>query len=221
MTLRKEIECLKRIAAVDASILPKYLAYGHLENSWVLISQQCANCDHPSFERCLKQRFTPQTFINHLFYILSVLDRAGVVHGDLKLSNLLVTASGDIVVTDFSGSAVGKRMTSDTDSFEGVSVTAKDITCLTTDLQAPELTSVNDIVTNVDMYSAGKILKEVYDAEYWSIDTECMKYSNLCSPTCIDEPRSVRSCKPHAARCRKKTYPFITVCKAACIFIAH
>jgi len=221
MTLRKEIDCLKRIAAIDGSILPRYLAYGEYRKSWVLISQQCANCEHPSFKYCLQQRFTPQTFIDRILYTLSVLDRAGVVHGDLKLSNLLVTASGDIVVIDFSGSAIGKRVASDANSFEGVSVTAKDITCFTTNLHAPELASVNDIVTNADMYSAGKILKEVYDAEYWPIDTECMRNSNDCALTCIDEPRSVRSCTAHDTRCPRKTFTLITVYKAKCNSEAH
>jgi len=175
VTVESEIECLRRVAAIDASILPKYLAFGRINRSWVLISEQCANCDHISFRECLQQRFTPQSFVNRLLYILSVLDRAGVVHGDLKLSNLLVTASGEIVVTDFSGSAIGNRVASTNDEFKGVQVLAKDITSFTEDLYAPELKTEHDgFVANVDMYSAGKILEKAYDEKYWSTGTECM-----------------------------------------------
>jgi len=175
LTLKKEIECLRSVAAVDASILPKYLAYGQLGNSWVLVSEQCANCEHASFTKCIKTTFNPRSFVNRLLYILSVLDGAGVVHGDLKVSNLLVTASGNIVVTDFSGSAVGTRNAStNLEKFEGVTVRANHITCFTEDFHAPELLEGCSTVNNVDMYSAGKILEEVYGEDYWTTDQDCM-----------------------------------------------
>ena len=51
--------------------------------------------------------------VDLILYLLGVLDRAGVVHGDFKPSNLLITASRQLVLTDLSGSAMGDRVAAD------------------------------------------------------------------------------------------------------------
>jgi len=181
VTIENEVECLRRVAGMDADILPQYVAYGKWELSWVLISEECANCENYSFGQCLRTHYTPQTFLRRMLYILSVLDCAGVVHGDLKLSNLLITADSDIVVTDFSGSAIGKRIYKEHTRFGGVQVVANEIKCLTDGFHAPEINQQRDaIVSNCDMYSVGMILREVYDQHLWSNDTDRM-YVHICS----------------------------------------
>ena len=171
MTLQKELICLDKIAKVDSTILPEFKAYATDGLFWVLISSECANYQDPQFSKSLKQKFTADTFMQRLLYILAVLDRAGIVHGDLKLSNLLLTASDELVVTDFSGSAIGQRVAVNLlNTFKGVMVSADQVTCLTCDMHAPELLR-DEMVQNVDMYSVGKIFQFVADEGYWEYST--------------------------------------------------
>ena len=118
---KRELDIINRIRKLDQYILPEFFCFFVQPIrkrqppyciGWCTVTRACLPYDTQAFNKALSE-IGEDAVVDRILYLLGVLDRAGVVHGDIKPSNLLLTATRQLVLTDLSGCAIGERVAGD------------------------------------------------------------------------------------------------------------
>ena len=119
----RELDIINRIRKLDPRSLPEFFCFfvqpiveGRRKElravGWSTVTSVCLPYGTEKFYDELRM-MGEDAVVDRILYLLCVLDRAGVVHGDFKPNNLLLTATRQLVLTDLSGSAIGARIAGD------------------------------------------------------------------------------------------------------------